>query len=767
MTEGKDVSMLFTDVVKCMQTSNLELKKLVYLYVMNYAKSQPDRAILAVNTFQKDATDPNPLIRALAVRTMGCIRVENITEYLSQPLVLALKDADPYVRKTAAVCVAKLYDINPDMVEQQGFIEQLQDLCGDSNPVVVANAVAALSEINETSSKPVFRVDAHNIAKLLAALSECTEWGQVCILDAAAKFVPSDSKEAENVCERVVPRLNHNNSAVVLSAAKVILLMLEHISSQDIVHLYCKKLSPPLITLLSSGKEYEIQYVALRNINIIIQRRPEVLQNEMKVFFCKYNDPIYVKLEKLEIMIMLTNENNVDQVLPEFKDYAQMVDIEFVRKSVRAIGRCAIKLERAAPRCVQVLLELISTKVNYVVQEATVVIRDIFRRYPNQYESIISNLCENLSTLDEPDAKAAMVWIIGEYADRIENAAELLESFLENFKDETNAVKLQLLTATVKLFLKKSKEGGALIQQVLQLATKESDNPDLRDRGFIYWRLLSTNPEAAKAVVLATRPPIKDTTATLGATLCKGLIPYIGSLASVYHKLPEAFISKLSRTPRRARREQREATSADAAAETDANALDTNAPVQAPQEASKKSNLLLDLDDILGISTVSQPAGAGATAPAATSQNVSLNPLDDLLGLSVPSASANTAATAAQPALTLVLPAEKGNGMELQMGLGRDASGKLTVFIKAANKGPVALNYIAVQFNKNTFGIAPQTQPRLTAPLQPGASCDLTMEVNTSGTRVQGPPNYNLQVAVKNSTEKIFYFFMPIPQNLF
>jgi AP-1 complex subunit beta-1 len=51
MTVGKDVSMLFTDVVKCMQTQNLELKKLVYLYIMNYAKSNPDLAILAVNTF--------------------------------------------------------------------------------------------------------------------------------------------------------------------------------------------------------------------------------------------------------------------------------------------------------------------------------------------------------------------------------------------------------------------------------------------------------------------------------------------------------------------------------------------------------------------------------------------------------------------------------------------------------------------------------------------------------------------------------------------
>ncbi len=77
-------------------------------------------------------------------------------------------------------------------------------------------------------------------------------------------------------------------------------------------------MAPPLVTLIS--KEPEIQYVALRNINLIIQKRPAILQYEMKVFFCKYNDPIYVKMEKLEIMMMLVSERNVEQVLLEFKE---------------------------------------------------------------------------------------------------------------------------------------------------------------------------------------------------------------------------------------------------------------------------------------------------------------------------------------------------------------------------------------------------------------------------------------------------------------
>lgn len=70
MTVGKDVSSLFTDVLNCMQTENLELKKLVYLYLINYAKSQPDLAILAVNTFVKARSSKNSLFNLM--RALWC-----------------------------------------------------------------------------------------------------------------------------------------------------------------------------------------------------------------------------------------------------------------------------------------------------------------------------------------------------------------------------------------------------------------------------------------------------------------------------------------------------------------------------------------------------------------------------------------------------------------------------------------------------------------------------------------------------------------------
>jgi len=751
MTVGKDVSMLFTDVVNCIQTVNIELKKLVYLYLINYAKSQPDLAILAVNTFVKDTQDQNPLIRALAVRTMGCIRVDKIVEYLCEPLRKCLKDEDPYVRKTAAVCVAKLYDINGELVEEQGFLDMVYDLLGDSNPMVVSNAVASLAEISETSElgQKVFQINTSTLQKMLAALNECTEWGQVFILDSLGLYMPAEAREAESIIERVTPRLQHANSAVVLSAVKVMIKYMDLITNQDTLKGLYRKMAPPLVTLLSS--EPEIQYVSLRNINLIVQKRPTILAHEIKVFFCKYNDPIYVKMEKLEIMIKLASERNVDQVLMELKEYATEVDVEFVRRSVRAIGRCAIKLERAAERCIHVLLELIQTKVNYVVQEAVIVIKDIFRKFPNRYESIIGTLCENLDTLDEPEAKASMIWIIGEYAERIDNADELLESFLESFDDETPQVQLQMLTATVKLFLKRPAETQKMVQDVLTLATQDSDNPDLRDRGYIYWRLLSTDPEAAKQVVLAEKPHITDDSFSLDPTVLDELISHLSTLAAIYHKPPATFVTGRTRlVPTLGARAADEPDMEESDATVTSDMIDAGTAVGAqeapPAMPAPTGSLIGDLlggldDEAPQASAVVMPGAPPAAPPG----------MDDLFGSPAP------APPPAVPSNKVVLAADKGEGMQIRNAFVQQ-NGRVFQQITIENHSPAPLSGFAIQYNKNSFGAVPESPMALgqvmPASLAPGQSHTALVPLLFSGPLTDSKGA--VQMAIKNNV-KVFY----------
>ncbi|KAG1756829.1 adaptin N terminal region-domain-containing protein [Suillus paluster] len=504
ITMGNDMSPLFHDVIQCIGTPLLEIKKMVYLFLVSYGRSKPDQIHLVIPSFLQDCNDRNPLIRALAIRTMSYIPIPVVTEALNDQLRHCLKDRDPYVRKTAAICVAKVYTADPRKAERKGFVELLRDMLIDDNATVVSNAVAALSEIGDRQDGVIFKLNLTIANRLLAALGESSEWGQIYILDSLLRYVPEEHTDAEGMAERVIVQLQHANSAVVLTSIKVLL-----------------KMGPPLVTLLSSGPE--VQYVALRNILLIIQRRPAVLKND---------------LAKLEIMYRLAREENAREVLAELEEYASEVDVDFVRKAVRSI------VEPAADKCIESLLKLIETKVTYVVQEAVIVTKDIFRRYPGKYEGIIPSLCENLDALDEPEAKAAMVWILGQFADKIDNADDLLDDLVYSFLDEPAEVQLALLTAVVKLFIYKSQSEmtKALVHKVLKWATEDIDNPDLRDRGFMYWRMLAMNPAVAAEIVLAEKPAITTDSDRMDRGALDQLLLHTGTLGSIYHKNPETFI---------------------------------------------------------------------------------------------------------------------------------------------------------------------------------------------------------------------------------
>ena len=123
----------------------------------------------------KDCNDRNPLIRALAIRTTSYIPIPIVIENLTEQLRHHLKDCNPYVRKTAAICVAKLYAADTRKAERGGFVKLLRDLLVDSNATVVANAVAALCEIADQPDGVVFKLNLAVANKIIAELGESSE----------------------------------------------------------------------------------------------------------------------------------------------------------------------------------------------------------------------------------------------------------------------------------------------------------------------------------------------------------------------------------------------------------------------------------------------------------------------------------------------------------------------------------------------------------------------------------------------------------------
>jgi AP-3 complex subunit beta len=116
ISKGRNVSEYFAQVVKNVASPNLEVRKLVYIYLLRYAEQEPDLALLSINTFQKDLNDPNPLIRAMALRVLSGIKVPMIGSIVVLAIKKCAADPSPYVRKAAAFAIPKCYRYVPAMI---------------------------------------------------------------------------------------------------------------------------------------------------------------------------------------------------------------------------------------------------------------------------------------------------------------------------------------------------------------------------------------------------------------------------------------------------------------------------------------------------------------------------------------------------------------------------------------------------------------------------------------------------------------------------
>lgn len=550
MTVGKDVSALFPDVLKNIATYDLEQKKLVYLYLMNYAKTHPELCILAVNTFVQDTEDPNPLIRALAIRTMGCIRVAKMVDYMEIPLLRTLKDDNPYVRKTAAICVAKLFDLNSEMCIEFGFLSELSKLIKDPNPMVVANALNALFEIKDMNTNPdleIIEVNKGMVSNLLMCLNECTEWGRITILTTLNDYKAETSDEANHIIERIIPQLQHVNPSVVLSSIKAIINQLDSISVTAQRSSILKKLSAPLVSLVSSSIP-EAQYVGLKNIRIILEKYPQILSKELRVFFIKYSDPLYLKLEKLEIMVRLANDSNSTLLLGELKEYAMEFESSLVAKAIRSIGTVAIKLTGCVIKSVNLICSLIDQRGgDLIINESIIVLTNILRRYPGKNDLItliVPIISNHTSELSKNEALSGYIWLLGEYPKYFSQLKQNLLDLIDGFLDYESLLQLNILTTIVKINLSiENQTYSNYLQKVLEMATKDCENADVRDKAYIYWRLLSSSSkESQKQIVLTKLPPIKTTIASFNPVVLEALVKELSTLASVYHKPSFTFI---------------------------------------------------------------------------------------------------------------------------------------------------------------------------------------------------------------------------------
>uniref|UniRef100_A0A4W6DSW4 Clathrin/coatomer adaptor adaptin-like N-terminal domain-containing protein n=1 Tax=Lates calcarifer TaxID=8187 RepID=A0A4W6DSW4_LATCA len=534
IAKGKNASELFPAVVKNVASKNIELKKLVYVYLVRYAEEQQDLALLSISTFQRALKDPNQFIRASALRVLSSIRVPIIVPIMMLAIKEAAADLSPYVRKTSAHAIQKLFSLDPDQKEQ--LIEVIEKLLKDKSTLVAGSVVMAFEEVCPDRIDLIHK----NYRKLCNLLVDVEEWGQVVIISMLTRyartqftspwkegavfdennektFYDSDSEEKKGQIEakpyimdpdhrlllrNTKPLLQSRNTAVVMSVAQ----LYWHLAPKHEVSIVTKS----LVRLLRSHRE--VQYIVLQNIATMSIQRKGMFEPFMKSFYVRSTDATHIKTLKLEILTNLANEANISTILREFQTYVKSQDKAFAAATIQAIGRCATNISEVTDTCLNGLVLLLSNRDETVVAESVVVIKKLLQTQPTQHSEIIKHMAKLFDNITVPMARASILWLMGEYCERVPKIApDVLRKMAKTFTIEEDIVKLQTVNLAAKLYLTNSKQTKLLTQYILNLG-KYDQNYDIRDRTRFIRQLIVPSEKNgalnkyARRILLAPKP---------------------------------------------------------------------------------------------------------------------------------------------------------------------------------------------------------------------------------------------------------------------
>ncbi|KAI9880604.1 MAG: AP-3 complex subunit beta [Pleopsidium flavum] len=467
----------FSFVVKNVASPNIEIKKLVYIYILHYAESEPDLALLSINTIQKSLTDQNPQVRAMALRVMSGIRVPVISQIVSLGIKRGCGDMSPYVRKAAALAIPKCYRLDPKTLPQ--LIEYLSILLGDKQYYVVGSAVTAFLEVCPDRIDLIHK----HYRGIIRKLVDMDEWGQLATLrlmviyarkcfprrtqrtkkTGSKGFYGDEGSDEEDLGEEIQvldpdldlllkackPLLQSRNSAVIVAVVRCFL----YLGTPE----YIDSAIGPLVALLRSPQD--IQHIALYNIISVCLVRPGSFVKYATHFLVRTLDPPHIwrlKLEILTIIFPQCDPHTKGVILSELEHFTRVSDRELVRESVRAIGRCAQSDNRTSARCLRLLLKQISSPDGNLVAESLTVIRHLIQQDPLSHTKTVIQLAKNLDTTADPEARANIIWLVGEFAgiDSENNIApDVLRILAKGFANESEAAKLQIVLLAAKVYV--------------------------------------------------------------------------------------------------------------------------------------------------------------------------------------------------------------------------------------------------------------------------------------------------------------------------
>lgn len=167
-------------------------------------------------------------------------------------------------------------------------------------------------------------------------MSKLDQWGQAEVLNFLLRYQPRSEEELFDILNLLDSFLKSSSPGVVMGATKLFLILANkfpHVQTDVLV-----RVKGPLLAACSSESR-ELCFAALCHVRQILHSLPGHFSSHYKKFFCSYSEPHYIKLQKVEVLCELVNDENVQQVLEELRGYCTDVSGDFAQAAIFAIGK--------------------------------------------------------------------------------------------------------------------------------------------------------------------------------------------------------------------------------------------------------------------------------------------------------------------------------------------------------------------------------------------------------------------------------------------
>ncbi|CUM54535.1 uncharacterized protein AC631_02267 [Debaryomyces fabryi] len=569
IARGEDGLPYFADVVKNITSANSKVKNLVLIYLTRYAEVEPDTALLSINSIQKSLNDKNPIDRATAIRSMAGIRIASIAPILLLCIKRTISDPSPLVRASTAIAIGKVYDM--ENTKNKQLLEYLSKLLADSNSQVVGTALKTYFKVmphlksNHKKWEPMHG----NFRRFCNIVRELDEWSQSFMIEILTEYsrvflprpklylkndssqvidLPDDyskipfqeyevsmDKDLQLFVDSLKPLIYSRSEFVILSISKAL-------SSLTPPRIYKElQINVALSQLASSLNNIQVSLYALHTIASLSSSDQTIFSPYFKKFYVYPTDPVSISIVKLQILSLLANEDNVKYIFEELKYYSvNSMEIKIANEAIRAIGSCSQISPYWNEKILKWCLKQIKILGGSSLNELLTVIRYLIQQKQNfmdvkEKEDIIKSsyrlslvLQDGRSNL-ESEAKASIIWIIGEFTEAANNSIgpDVLRLLIKTFALESEIVRYETLVLSAKILSfeldKVKNEVGddnslaieeflqenivsQMFQHVLQLA-KYDPSYDTRDRARMFNVLLNTGSKQSQLASLFLRVP--------------------------------------------------------------------------------------------------------------------------------------------------------------------------------------------------------------------------------------------------------------------